>query len=619
LRRLGAASLLVLSAFPLAARAQPVTPSQERTGPQAAPPQRPPYAQPAPGLIAPPPPAAPAAPAVGGRPITEVRVASDGPHGAAMPPKGWRPPDAGGADLKLEHAPGQALDEAWVRRQFELNGLPGGGVGRALALVQLVNRAYLSAGFINSGLVVRPQPAPDVLDLRVVYGGLTAPAEGVPPISVAWNGGHAKGLTADYVRDRLPSTRQRPLNAQALERDFRLLAEDPAIRTVNADLRPGSRPGEASLGVSVYPQDRFDLYVTAANDRSPSVGGERASVGGSIRNAVWAGDVLSAEGGITDGVEDAAASYAVPFLSPRNTLSIHGGFDDAAVVDSGLRPLDITAKERFVEGGLSRKLIDAPLLPSARAGRWSSARTLTVGGLIAWRQSTSTLLGERFSFAPGAVNGRSEYTALRLVGDYVVRNVDQVFAISLTGTVGLDGTRTDIPGLENPSQHFVAALAQVNYARRLDSHGLELRARLSGQWADGVLYSGERFSAGGETTVRGYRETLLLTDEGVIGSIEIARPISLSGRQGAGKAFDWGAFTLAGFVDGALVRNKTDPQPDHRIYSVGGSLTWTPAEALSARITFAEALKDVEVPGSRDLQDRGISFRVTVRPLRLFR
>ena len=54
----------------------------------------------------------------------------------------------------------------------------------------------------------------------------------------------------------------------------------------------------------------------------------------------------------------------------------------------------------------------------------------------------------------------------------------------------------------------------------------ELRARLSGQWADGVLYSGERFSAGGETTVRGYRETLLLTDEGVIGSIEIARPIS---------------------------------------------------------------------------------------------
>lgn len=87
---------------------------------------------------------------------------------------------------------------------------------------------------------------------------------------------------------------------------------------------------------------------------------------------------------------------------------------------------------------------------------------------------------------------RSARTALRLTGDYVVRGVDQVFAISLTATRGLDGSRSDVPGVEDPKQHFTAVLAQVNYARRLSKQGLELRARLSGQFADSVLYAGAR-------------------------------------------------------------------------------------------------------------------------------
>jgi hemolysin activation/secretion protein len=68
----------------------------------------------------------------------------------------------------------------------------------------------------------------------------------------------------------VPAASNQPLSAIAIERDFRLLAEDPAIRTVNADLRPGARPGEASLLLTVTPQDRFDIYLSAANSRSPS-------------------------------------------------------------------------------------------------------------------------------------------------------------------------------------------------------------------------------------------------------------------------------------------------------------------------------------------------------------
>ncbi|MBS0361012.1 MAG: ShlB/FhaC/HecB family hemolysin secretion/activation protein [Proteobacteria bacterium] len=618
--------VLALSAAPAAAHAQPAPQAvPDRVGPQATPRPQPEFARPPAGFPTTAPPAT--APAVtaptgdDGPPIAEVRITANGP-GRPQPPKGWAPASAAG--LKLDHKPGEPLDADWVRRQFTLNDLPGqgaasGGVSRALALVQVINRAYLAAGFVNSGLVVHAQPSPGVLDLGLVYGGLAPAPNGRAAISVDWVGGGARGLDADYVVSRLPSTDARPLSAVDLEHDFRLLAEDPAVRTVNAELKPGARPGEASLALNVYPQDRYDLYVTAANDRSPSVGPYRLAVGGSVRNALRAGDLVTGEAGVTGGLFDATVSYAAPMLGPRTLASVRVGYDDAAVVDSKLKPLDISARERMAEAGLTQKLVDDPLLPSSEPGRWRPAQSLSVGAFIAWRTTTAYLFGQPFSFAPGAVEGHAEYTVLRLTGDYVRRNVNQAFAASLTVTFGLDGTRADTPGVTgNPKPDFHAVLGQLNYARRLTAGGLEFRARASGQWSDGVLYAGERISAGGSYTVRGYRENLLLSDRGLIGSLELAQPVHLGERRSGAGGFDWGAFNVSAFLDGATMRNAKPPQPVPDIYSAGVSVLWAPADSFSARVTYGQQLKTVEAPGSRDLQDRGFQFRITARPLRWF-
>lgn len=619
-RSLAMVAALAAAMSPGLAKAQPAASGslRERTGPMAAPQSAPDYARPTPGLASPP--SAPAGAAslptdseLGS--LTVVNVAREGPGGDALPAAAWIPPQAPGANLRLDYLRAERLDEAWVRRQFALNGLPRGGVSQALALVQLINRAFLSAGYLNSGLVVRPAAAGE-LKLGLIYGGLT-PSAAASPVRVEWLGGDAKGLDADYLRDRLPSAFQRPLHGADLERDFRLLAEDPAIRTLNADLRPGDRPGEATLALGVYPQDRADFYVTTANDRSPSVGGERAAAGGLLRNVIRAGDVLTGEIGETRGLKDAAIGYALPFFSPRTTLSLRAAINDAAVISRPLIPLDIRAQDRSYEVGLVRKVLDTPLLPAAEPGRWSPARTLSAGLLLTHRLSKTSLQGEPFSFSPGAVGGRSAYTALRITGDYLVRSVDQVFAVSMTATRGLDGTGSDIPGVPAPKPHFDVLLAQVNYARRLSDRGLEFRARLSGQLADSLLYSGERFSAGGSTTVRGYRENLILADEGLVGSLELARPISLSRRAGGARTFDWGAFSVSAFVDGAALRNHFAPQPQRPIYSLGGALAWTPSDALSAQIIYGYALTSADFSGAKDLQDRGLSFRLTLRPARL--
>ena len=609
-------SLLAFAFLP--AHAQ--TPPAPRTGPEAAPPPLPSYARPSAPIAPPPAEGESPAPSADAARIGAVEVVA-GPEGRrSVPPRRWQPPVETASGLRLDHRAGESLDAAWVRRQFALNAIEGGPADRAVELVQLVNRAFLTAGFINSGLLVAPAPgaAPGILRLRLIHGRLVAPAPGAQPLQIEWANGRSFGLSEAYVRARMPSAGGEPLSAVEIERDFRRLADDPAIQTVNAQLRPGAAPGEASLLLSVRPRERADLYLNAANSRSPSVGSERLAVGGLVRNLVSSGDLLSGEAGITSGVVDGTAAYATPLLDPRTSLSLRGSINRAAVVDRPLAPLDIRSREVGAEASLVRRLIDRPLMPRDE-GRWSPSRQLSLGLSLGWRRQRSFLLGLPFSFAPGSVDGRAEYGAVRLVADYVLRNVDQVFAASATATMGLWGTRSNQPLVLDPDRHFHALLVQLNYARRLDRHGLELRARLTGQAADSVLYSGERLAIGGAASVRGYRETLLLADRGLVGSLELARPFSLSGEGAARSGWDWGAFTAAIFADAALADNVRGPDPDPRaIASVGLALAWQPSDAFSLRVDYGDALVDAQQAGSRDLQDRGVHVRLVVHPLHLF-
>lgn len=605
----------------------PDEPIRERTGPNAGTTAIPSFpAPPGPGIVPlpPAPPSQSAASPPGGGMVTlgGVHVTTEPAGAVAQPQADWRPQAGGETGVHLYHAPGQPLDAAWVRRQFEVNGLIGQPqpLDRFAALIQLINLAYVRNGYLNSGLLIAPQSLSDggTLELRLVMGRAVAAAAGQRPVAVGFGRGGARGLSEEYVRDRLPAASHTPLNAVALEREFRLLASDPAISSINADLRPGQRPGEALVRFTVVPQSRLDLYASYANSRSPSIGGERWSVGGSFRNLATAGDVLSAEYGSTSGRGDLFGTYEVPVFPPGTLLMVRGGKNDAAVVDSQLRGLDIRSTEWVVEGGVSERLLNRPLMPGPPGTAASPAETLTVGLRYGHREQRTSLLGEPFSLSPGATNGLAAYDAGRLTLDYVRRGERQVLAFSFTGTLGLGGTRSDVPGVLSPDKNFVALLAQLSFAQRLDANGLELRLRLVGQYAGGTLYSSERFSVGGENSVRGYRENLLLADEGVFGSIELVRSFSLTNAHRSRDAFDFGAFSVSAFLDGATVHNRGGLEPSPKtIGSVGASLGWEPSPAISGRVTYGKALKDAHPAGKRDLEDRGVSFRIIVRPLLL--
>jgi len=72
-----------------------------------------------------------------------------------------------------------------------------------------------------------------------------------------------------------------------------------------------------------------------------------------------------------------------------------------------------------------------------------------------------------------------------------------------------------------PNFFYVTAGGQISYNL---PWGMEIQSRVSGQYADSPLISNEQFFMGGATSVRGYFESQALSDDGVMGSMELYTP-----------------------------------------------------------------------------------------------
>ena len=467
--------------------------------------------------------------------------------------------------------------------------------GREITFAELiaaeaaVTQKYVAAGYINSGAVIPANQTFSregaVVKIQIVEGGLEE-------IQISGN----RRLNSNYVRSRLEIATKRPLNRDRLLEALQLLQLDPLIGNISAELQAGSRPENSRLQVRVKEADSFQGEVFVDNNRSPSVGSFRRGARINQANLLGVGDGLEVSYANTNGSNEVNGSYTFP-VNPRNgTIRLALGAASNTVIEEPFDAAEIEGKSRTYELTYRQPILEKP------------DRNLALGVTLSRQESDTSLLGEGFALAAGANDrGETRVSAVRFFQEYVQRSSSQVFAarsqFSL-GTSFLGATTND----RGPDSRFLAWRGQAQYVRLLAPETL-LIVRSDIQLADRSLLSLEQIGIGGGASVRGYRQDLLLTDNGAILGAEVRIPV-------------WrvpkvkGVLQVAPFIDFGLGWNHSGdkPNPDSdKLLGAGVGLLWQMGDQFNARLDYGIPLINVG-GGDRTFQEKGIYFRINYFP-----
>jgi hemolysin activation/secretion protein len=456
------------------------------------------------------------------------------------------------------------------------------------ALRVALTRLYIDKGYINSGAVLPDQAVADgVVTFQIVEGRLT-------DINIEGN----RWFRSAYLRRRLALDTGPPLNVQSLQQRLQLLLEDSRLQSLNAELKPGLRPGESELDVRAEDRQPFRLFLDVDNYQPPALGAERGIVTLEDQNLTGNGDLLSLGYGRSAGVNPILDfKYALPVTAYDTTLSFEYRKNTFTVIEAPFTNLRLDSDSDIYTVTLRQ--------PVYRTLHSEFALELTGERL----SQQTTVLGEDFSLSPGAHNGEAVVTALRAAQEWVTRTQDQVFAIRSRFSLGLDALGATINKDDVPDGRFFAWLGQFQWVQRLAWLDAELIGRAALQISDRPLLVLEQVAVGGRYSVRGYRENTLVRDDAFLASLEARVPIVRNRR--------WAEYLqLAPFVDYGRAWNTKIPTPDpNDLVSVGIGLRWAVTLSSSPvavrpqfEIYWGHPLRTVDTPGG-DLQDSGVHFQ----------
>jgi len=443
---------------------------------------------------------------------------------------------------------------------------------------------YVDHGYVSSGAVLPDQDVKDgVVEIRIIEGRL----ERIDVLGTRW-------FRPGYLRDRLELGATPPLSVNRVEERLQFLQQDPRIRRINAELIPGTRPGEAVLRVQVEEAHPYHIELEADNYESPTVGAYEGRFLLSHDNLTGNGDTLSTIISVTGGLNDFEASYELPVTRYDTTVEVHYRRTDSAVIEAPFDPLDISS---FVE--------TAGLTLSQPVYRTLNSR-IDLSVTNEWRENRNYLLGHPFSFTPDLDNGLARVFVLRFGQDFTYRDARQVLAARSLVSVGLNGLGANgDKGSSIADGQFVAWLAQVQWARRLDFHDVELVLRTDLQLVNSPLLTLEQFAMGGPYTVRGFRVNQLVTDNGVVSSIEARIPVLWSSE-------GLPILQIAPFFDfgKGWNTNRATPSPS-TIDAAGIGLRGALTRFVSYEVYWGHPFQHVNQLAAYDLQDSGVFFRVS--------
>lgn len=471
-------------------------------------------------------------------------------------------------------------------------------VGRVLSPIDLegvrvaLTLAYVTNGYVNSGAIIdRPPDGDGNVAVRIIEGRLT---------DIVIRNNHR--MRSEFYEHRLAPLRLRPLNKSEISERLQLLRDTYSLKQIHGDLKPGAVPGEASLAVDVVEPPRARFGLNYANDRPPSSGSEQTgaevhvtSLSGrndplDLSIGIGRGSTPGLSGGRMLGLNDCSANYSAPVTAADTTIGLQYGRGSSSIVEARFSDLNIASRSEVIGISLAQPL-------------FRSSREELVIGLAGERKSSfTTLLGEPTSFTPGAVDGWTVVSAVRLFAQYSERDSSSVFAARLALNYGLDllDATTQTNG---PDGQFLSLLAQFRYARRWRDTDHDWVIRTWAQYSPNPLLSLEQAALGGANSVRGYRENTLVRDNAVFASAEFRWVIAhRSGRAPLAR--------IVPFVSvGSGWNNDQGGEFADQICSAGLGIQFTPCNSFEASLFWGYGFQRFHY-AEHDLQDDGIHFRM---------
>lgn len=454
-----------------------------------------------------------------------------------------------------------------------------------LELRHKLTRYYVNRGYINSGAIIPDQRVTDsIITLQIIEGQLT-------DIEVRGN----ERLRAGYLKKRFTLAAGSPLDVNSLQERLQLLLQTSYIEQLNAELGPGTRLGESVLRVRMAEARPYSVAVNFNNRRSPALGEFQGETEGILWNLTGWGDTLRARFTGSEGLKSGNVDYTLPITAYDTTLGVRFDINDSIVVEEPFDELDIQSEANTLAFSLRH--------PFYR----QLDQEFSMAVFFARRRSKTFLLDAPFSFSPGVQDGKSKTTVVRFEQAWLGRGRDQVIAARSLFSLGIDAFEATI-NETGPDGRFFTWFGQFQWAKRFGRLGHQIIFRTDVQLANDPLLPLEQFAIGGATTVRGYRENLLVRDNGAVVSLEGRIPAFRLPIPGLGPGPAGASVQLAPFVDFGVAWNTGRPTPDpETIESAGLGLRWDPTPWIHGELYWGYAFRDINVADA-GLQDSGIHF-----------
>ncbi len=455
------------------------------------------------------------------------------------------------------------------------------------AAAEAITQLYLSNGFITSFAQFDPDAPMSVVNGVAQIKAIEGQIERIDVIGAAQT-------NPDYVRSRISLGVSKPINANDVEDQLRLLRADPLFSNVTSSLKPSTEAGKSLLVVQVEEAKQLTGSINFDNYAPVSVGTEKTSLGLNYRNLTGLGDLLSASyaRGTSGGSNLYDFNYSIPINPMNGTIGIRYAPSNYRITEPAFAALNIRGANNLYDLVYRQPVIRNP--------REELAFSLGFA-----YQTGQTFLFENlaipFGLGPDS-NGVSTTSVFRIAEDYTLRDVDGAW--SLRSQINIGTGLFNATFVTIPNAGFVSWTGQAQRVQVLSTDAL-LVVSLDSQLSANPLLPSQQFTIGGAQSLRGFRQNARSGDNGVRFSLE-TRITAIRDQESKRSLLQ-----ISPFIDlGAIWNSGLNPTPSlsQNFLAAGGlSVTIEPISRLVLRLDAAIPFINLQERGN-NLQDAAVYF-----------